>query len=173
MSEMFCNPHLSSSLWTIFRLVCSGGCRGRRGDVTCQLAVSLLLATDTGTPHTNMEISYCSTFSFSSSSSSSLARYGAEKKSTEVFWGQYKRGRKSLSLWRLFKLIFSKQEARQNDALDRTDSLHRFYEELYHRQNSRLQSTLLRADSSIMADISDYQSYNQEEGESLYYVPFC
>ena len=128
------------------------------------------ISPDLTRPHiTDMELSYCST---SSSNCSSLTSYSSEKP-TEVFWRQYRRGRKSLSLWRLFKLIFSKQEARQNDALDRTDSLHRFYEELYHRQNSRLQSTLLRADSSIMADISHYQSYNQEEEESLYYVPFC
>ena len=122
-------------------------------------------------PHqTDMELSYCST---SSSNCSSLTRYSTEKP-TEVFWLQYKRGRKSLTLWRLLKLLFSKQEKRKTVTVNRSDSLHRFYEELYQREHSRLQSTLIREETSHILDISSSQYYHQqEEEENIYYLPFC
>ena len=119
----------------------------------------------------DMELSYSST---SSSNCSSLGRYSSEKP-TEVFWRQYKRGRKSLSLWRLLRLVFSKQEERKTVAINRTDSLHRFYEELYQREHSRLQSTLIREETSLSLDISTSRYYHQqeEEEENIYYLPFC
>ena len=135
----------------------------------CSAGLSQLSTPDTNTPH--MEVSYYST------SSSSLPR-DAPEMSTKLFWSQYKRGRKSPSLWRLLKLVFSKQEVRQKVFFNRTDSLHRFYEELYQRQNSRLQSTLIRQESSVIMDTYSFQSYYEEENkeedeESLYHVPFC
>ena len=157
------------------QLGASGPCR----TVSCRSDWSVLsplhTSPDLTTPlQTNMELSYCST---SSSNCSSLAGYSSEKP-TEVFWRQYKRGRKSLSLWRLLKLVFSKQEQRKTQHVNRSDSLHRFYEELYQREHSRLQSTLIREANSPILDISCSQYYQQEEEEeeeeeNIYYLPFC
>ena len=152
-----------------------GTTRGQRALPNCQLPVRLIspLSTpDLTRPlQTNMELSYCST---TSSNCSSLAGYSSEKP-TEVFWRQYKRGRKSLSLWRLLKLVFSKQEQRKTQHVNRSDSLHRFYEELYQREHSRLQSTLIREETSLSLDISTSRYYHQqeEEEENIYYLPFC
>ena len=129
------------------------------------------ISPDLTRPHiTDMELSYCST---SSSNCSSLTSYSSEKP-TEVFWRQYRRGRKSLSLWRLLKLVFSKQEQRKTATVNRSDSLHRFYEELYQREHSRLQSTLIREENSHILEISSSQYYqHEEEEENIYYLPFC
>ena len=153
---------------------------GRCGEVWTRLAGSSYLsavgqtyqsATHTRPQHTDMELSYSST----SSNCSSISRYDYEKP-TEVFWKQYKRGTRSLSLWRLLKLLFSKQEKRKTVMANRNDSLHRFYEELYRLEHSRLQSTLIREGNSDILDNSISQYYQQEEEEeeeNIYYLPFC
>ena len=129
-----------------------------------------------------MDTSYstASSVSFSSSSTSSCVSSCSCHKPTKEFWQQYHRGRRLHSLWKLVKLYFKRRDSSSKpssspysnqDNLDRSQSIQRFYEDLYFRQNKNRTSSPL--EDTFHSYHSSQQSYYYHiEEEDPYYLPY-
>ena len=80
---------------------------------------------------TNLNSSY-------QSSSSSTISTASESQSSNKFWKQYKRGRRSLSFWKLIKLILLTRNKREYcpSESSKLQTIEQFYDQLYHQDSS-------------------------------------